>query len=176
MWQPDKQDNRRSTYPLSSESLPMSAGTRPESSETIVAFVGKGVEFKGTITYSGTVRIDGALDGEIHTDGSLLVGEGAVITAKVTAGTIVCMGKITGDVTAKEKVKLQAPAVLSGGVKTPVLSIEEGVLFNGSLEMTQMVREVPREVPRDVPREVPRVKPPRLVEDSEAVDLKRATA
>ena len=86
------------------------------------------------------------------------------------------MGKITGDVTAKEKVKLQAPAVLSGGVKTPVLSIEEGVLFNGSLEMTQMVREVPREVPRDVPREVPRVKPPRLVEDSEAVDLKRATA
>jgi len=176
MWQPDKQDNRRSTYPLSSESLPTSAGTRPESSETIVAFVGKGVEFKGTITYSGTVRIDGALDGEIHTDGSLLVGEGAVITAKVTAGTIVCMGKITGDVTAKEKVKLQAPAVLSGGVKTPVLSIEEGVLFNGSLEMTQMVREVPREVPRDVPREVPRVKPPRPVEDSEAVAFKRAIA
>ena len=172
MWQPEKQENRRSTYPLSSEGLPTSASTRPESSEAIVAFIGKGVEFKGTISYSRTVRIDGLLDGEIHTDGSLLVGEGAVITAKVTAGTIVCMGKMTGDVTAKEKIKLQSPAVLNGGVKTPVLSIEEGVLFNGSLEMTQMIREVPREIPRELPRE----KPVRVVEDSETAPLKRANA
>lgn len=41
----------------------------------IIAFVGKGVEFNGTITYSGTVRIDGYLNGEIHTDGILLVGK-----------------------------------------------------------------------------------------------------
>jgi cytoskeletal protein CcmA (bactofilin family) len=110
-----------------------------------VAFVGKGVEFKGTISYSGTVRIDGFLDGEIHTDGTLLVGEEAVLTAKVSAGTIVCMGKITGDVVAKEKIKLLDPAVLKGGVKTPMISVEDGVLFNGTLEMTQAVMEVPRE-------------------------------
>jgi cytoskeletal protein CcmA (bactofilin family) len=70
----------------------------------------------------------------------LLVGEEAVITAKVTAGTIVCKGKITGDICAKEKVKLRAPAVINGGVKTPMLSIEEGVLFNGTLEMVQGVQ------------------------------------
>lgn len=61
-----------------------------------VAFVGKDVEFKGVITYSGTVRIDGALDGEIHTDGGLLVGPEAILKAKVTAGTVVCHGNITG--------------------------------------------------------------------------------
>ena len=69
--------------------------------EDISAFVGKGVEFKGTISYSGTVRIDGYLDGEIHTDGMLLIGEDAVIQAKITAGTIVSKGKITGEVVAK---------------------------------------------------------------------------
>jgi cytoskeletal protein CcmA (bactofilin family) len=113
--------------------------------EDISAFVGKGVEFKGTITYSGTVKIDGYLDGEIHTDGMLLIGEDAVIQAKITAGTIVSKGKLTGEVVAKECVKLRAPAVMNGSVKTPVLSMEDGVLFNGALEMAHGVRELPRD-------------------------------
>ena len=113
--------------------------------EDISAFVGKGVEFKGTITYSGTVKIDGYLDGEIHTDGMLLIGEDAVIQAKITAGTIVSKGKLTGEVVAKECIKLRAPAVMNGSVKTPVLSMEDGVLFNGALEMAHGVRELPRD-------------------------------
>lgn len=113
----------------------------PDGGRDISAFVGKGVEFKGTISYKGTVRIDGYLDGEIHTDGVLLIGEEAVIQAKITAGTIVCKGKITGDVVAKECVKLRAPAVINGSVKAPMLSMEDGVLFNGGLEMTQGIRE-----------------------------------
>lgn len=147
MWKHDKHDGKRSA----SEEAELEDGSasaqspRHETTEDVSAFVGKGVEFKGTITYNGTVRIDGFLDGEIHTEGVLLVGEEAVITAKVTAGTIVCKGKITGDIVAKEKIKLRAPAVISGGVKTPMLSIEEGVLFNGTLEMAQGVREVQRE-------------------------------
>jgi cytoskeletal protein CcmA (bactofilin family) len=112
----------------------------------VIAFVGKGVEFKGIITYDGTVRIDGMLNGEIHTDGILLIGEDAVITAKVTAGTIISKGKITGDLTAREKVRLLSPAVLNGSVKTPMLSMEEGVLFNGTCEMARAeVHELSRE-------------------------------
>ncbi|MDF0665108.1 MAG: polymer-forming cytoskeletal protein [Nitrospira sp.] len=100
-----------------------------------VAFVGKDVEFKGIITYSGTVRIDGSLDGEIHTDGGLLVGPDAVLKAKITAGTVVCHGNITGDIHAKNQILLRAPAVVQGSLTTPVLSMEEGVVFNGTLEM-----------------------------------------
>jgi cytoskeletal protein CcmA (bactofilin family) len=66
----------------------------------------------------------------------LLIGEDAVIKAKVTAGTIVCKGQITGDILAKEKVTLRAPAVINGGVETPMLSMEEGVQFNGTIEMS----------------------------------------
>lgn len=166
MWQPEKQDTRRSPQSLSDMegNIPSSPNTRPESNEAVVAFVGKGVEFKGMISYSGTVRIDGFLDGEIHTEGTLLVGEEAVLTAKVSAGTIVCMGKITGDVVAKEKIKLLAPAVLNGGVKTPMISVEDGVLFNGTLEMTQAIREVSREVPL------------RSVDDSDVAAVRRANA
>jgi cytoskeletal protein CcmA (bactofilin family) len=105
--------------------------------EEVIAFIGRGVEFKGVITYNGTVRIDGRLDGEIHTEGVLVVGEDAVISAQVTAGTVISRGKITGDIVASGKVRLQAPAMLNGSVKAPLLSIEEGVLFNGSLEMAK---------------------------------------
>ncbi|UVT16356.1 MAG: polymer-forming cytoskeletal protein [Nitrospira sp.] len=116
-----------------------------------VAFVGKDVEFKGIITYSGTVRIDGALDGEIHTDGGLLVGPEAVIKAKVTAGTVVCHGTITGDIQATNQIVLRAPAVVQGSLTTPVLSMEEGVVFNGTLEMkAQAKAEMSKEMGANV--------------------------
>ena len=140
MWGQEKQDAKRVTEGASEDGTPSAAATS-DGTEDIIAFVGKGVEFKGVISYSGTVRIDGYLDGEIHTDGVLLIGDEAVIQAKVTAGTIVCKGKITGDIAAKERVKLRAPAVFNGSMKTPVLSMEDGVLFNGGLEMTQGIRE-----------------------------------
>lgn len=106
-----------------------------DQSHDVSAFVGEGVEFKGVISYQGTVRIDGQLEGEIHTDGVLIVGKTAVIDAKVEAGTIICQGRIIGNIVAREKIQLMSPAVLNGSVRTPSLSMEEGVLFNGTCEM-----------------------------------------
>jgi cytoskeletal protein CcmA (bactofilin family) len=145
MWGQEKKEETSSGEQDDKEVTKVAASSIAEGAGDVSAFVGKGVEFKGTISYSGTVRIDGYLDGEIHTDGVLLIGEDAVIQAKITAGTIVCKGKITGDVVAKERVKLRAPAVMNGSVKAPVLSMEDGVLFNGALEMAHGVRELPRE-------------------------------
>ena len=145
MWGQDNKEETSSTEQEGKEVAMVAASSVTEGAGDICAFVGKGVEFKGTITYSGTVKIDGYLDGEIHTDGVLLIGEDAVIQAKITAGTIVCKGKVTGDIVAKECVKLRAPAVMNGSVKSPVLSMEDGVLFNGALEMAHSVRELPRD-------------------------------
>jgi cytoskeletal protein CcmA (bactofilin family) len=146
MWGQEKKEATSSSE-QEGERVIMNASnsTTAEGTGDVSAFVGKGVEFKGTISYSGTVRIDGYLDGEIHTDGVLLIGEEAVIQAKITAGTIVCKGKVTGDIIAKECVKLRGPAVMNGSVKTPILSMEDGVLFNGALEMAHGVRDISRD-------------------------------
>ena len=145
MWGQEKKEEVSFNEQEGEKVTMVAASSISDKPEDISAFVGKGVEFKGTISYSGTVRIDGYLDGEIHTDGMLLVGEDAIIQAKITAGTIVSKGKITGEVVAKECIKLRAPAVMNGSVKTPVLSMEDGVLFNGALEMAHGVRELPRD-------------------------------
>ena len=111
MWKSDKPEGKRTMaeeVEAEDNSLASNLG-RQEAADDVSAFVGKGVEFKGTISYNGTVRIDGSLDGEIHTDGVLLVGEEAVLTAKVTAGTIVCIIEAM-------KIFNEIPADLSGTI------------------------------------------------------------
>ena len=147
MWKPEEAGGEAERWGEERRSSSKTGHILPEE----VAFVGKDVEFKGVISYSGTVRIDGALEGEIHTDGGLLVGSDARLKAKITAGTVVCHGTITGDIEAKTKIVLCAPAVVDGSLVTPMLSIEEGVVFNGTLEMKpQAIAEASREVDDNV--------------------------
>lgn len=129
MWKKDNVKSGQETGRVAME--------RRAQEEEVVAFIGKGVSFKGTITYNGTVRIDGSMEGEIQTDGVLVVGETASVSAKITAGTVVSHGKINGDVVARQGVRLCSPAVLDGSVQTPVFSMEEGVIFNGTCEMSR---------------------------------------
>ena len=101
----------------------------------VVAFIGPGVEFKGEIHYEGSVQIDGTLEGEIHTNGTLLVGEGAILNATINVGSVISKGKIAGDIVAKDKVQLLSTAIMDGSLKAPQLAMEIGVVFNGDISM-----------------------------------------
>ncbi|MBI4400628.1 MAG: polymer-forming cytoskeletal protein [Nitrospirae bacterium] len=103
--------------------------------EENLTFLGKGVDFKGVVSFDGTVRIDGRLEGEVLTKGILVVGEHAVIKGIITAGTLISSGKIKAAVTATEKVQLLKPGVLIGEVHTPIFTMEEGVHFQGLCDM-----------------------------------------
>jgi cytoskeletal protein CcmA (bactofilin family) len=123
---------------------PVTSASQQESGD-IIAFVGEEVTFKGTIRYQGTVRVDGRLEGEIYTDGNLIIGQKAVIAAKIHAGTIMCQGQLTGDVEAKHRVKLLTPAVFEGTITSPLLSMDEGVVFNGTCNMPQKMERKGKE-------------------------------
>lgn len=123
---------------------PVTSASQQESGD-IIAFVGEEVTFKGTIRYQGTVRVDGRLEGEIYTDGSLIIGQKAVIAAKIHAGTIMCQGQLTGDVEARHRVKLLSPAVFEGTITSPLLSMDEGVVFNGTCNMPQKIERKGKE-------------------------------
>lgn len=110
--------------------------------QDMTAIVGANTEFEGILHYNGTIRIDGKVKGEIYTDGVLLIGKEAVINARIRARSIVSCGRIAGDVIATEKIALLAPACLKGSVTTPLLSMEEGVHFKGSLDVTETDGEV----------------------------------
>jgi len=99
------------------------------------AFLGEGTSFKGTLTFEGTVRIDGRLEGEIFTKDMLVIGEGAQVTASIHAGVVVIGGTVHGNVTAERKVEINPTGRLYGNISTPSLVIEEGVIFEGSCTM-----------------------------------------
>lgn len=101
----------------------------------IVGFLGQHCTMQGTLSFDGTMRIDGRMEGKVITAGTLIVGEGGHVKADVQASIVVCGGTIDGTVVAKERVQLLAPSVLTGTVRTPLLLIEEGAQFNGSCEM-----------------------------------------
>ena len=100
---------------------------RRQQPNEIVAFFGEGVECKGKIKNHGTIRVDGRFEGEINTKGSLLVGSRGEVTAKVRARTVVSEGKITGDIVAKDQVKLLGTAYVYGSLHTPQLFVADGV-------------------------------------------------
>src|SRR5215211_18797 len=87
--------------------------------------LGKGVDFKGIVNFDGTVRVDGRVEGEIHTTGTLIVGEHAIIKGVVSAGVLMNSGRINGTITAVEKIQILKPGVLVGDIRTPLIAIEE---------------------------------------------------
>lgn len=109
--------------------------TASEHEDDNFTFLGRGVEFKGIVTFDGTVRVDGRLEGEIHTTGMLIVGESAVIKGLISAGVLMTSGKIHGAVTATEKIQILKQGVLIGDIRTPAISIEDGAHFHGMCDM-----------------------------------------
>src|SRR5258708_39149984 len=106
--------------------------TTPSNSKNVL---NSDVELKGTLKFSGEMTFDGKLDGDIVSDGSLNLGDNAVVKGGINVNTVVMRGKINGNVTAKEKIEIKAKTELFGDIRAPKLVIEEGVTFVGKSEV-----------------------------------------
>ena len=111
-------------------------GTGVTEQTEITAFLGKGTEFKGVLSFDGTIRVDGRVEGEVISKDTLIAGDSAHLQGEITVGTIISSGKIVGNLTATQKAHIIAPGSIEGNIKTPKLIIEEGVAFNGQSEMS----------------------------------------
>lgn len=115
---------------------PKEVVTPPQPAEPgLVGYLYKGSRVSGQLSFHGPARIDGSVDGEIQCQGTLTIGEGAEIRAKISGHVVIIRGKVEGNVAAKEKVELAAPAKLIGNVDTPRLIVAEGVVFDGNCAM-----------------------------------------
>ena len=95
----------------------------------------KGCEFEGKLTFEGTVRINGKFSGEIFSDGTLVVGEGASLDGKIDVGNIIVHGEVRGTIKAHDRIEMHTPAVVDGDITAQTLVIDEGVIFEGSCSM-----------------------------------------
>jgi cytoskeletal protein CcmA (bactofilin family) len=114
---------------------PMSSGSG------LTAFIDRGSEFEGKLSFKDTVRIDGRFVGEISSENTLIVGESGEIEAKIRSQVVEVSGVVTGDVTATRKLILHKTARLEGNVETAALVMEEGASLNGRLTMATGSKE-----------------------------------
>lgn len=133
-------------------------------SSTPNALLGKGSDFEGKLTFEGTVHIDGRFTGEIFSEGTLIIGEGAEVQAEIRVGSVAVYGNVTGNITAADAVELHAPASLRGNITSPALHIDKGVFFDGSCQMTSKASAQPRPpaLPASRPAPAPVLQPQNL--------------
>ena len=103
--------------------------------EQIKAYMGEDTVFNGSLAFQGTVRIDGKFEGHVITEDTLIVGETGHLKAEISAGTVVCMGRVEGTVVASKKVEIHSTSKVVGNVKSPAIYIELGGVLDGSCDM-----------------------------------------
>jgi cytoskeletal protein CcmA (bactofilin family) len=89
------------------------------------------VEIKGSLKFSNDLIIDGKIEGEVTSDGSLTVGENAYVQGEIRTKSVVLFGRVQGNITVTERCELKSSAVLEGDVVAGTLAIEEGATFMG---------------------------------------------
>lgn len=93
------------------------------------------VEIKGNLKFTGELTFEGKIDGEVQTEGTLNLGDTAVINGNINAQSVVVRGKVNGNITAKDKIDIKTKAELFGDIRASKLSVEEGVTFVGKAEV-----------------------------------------
>lgn len=110
--------------------------------DVIKAFLGDDTEFKGLLSFEGTVRIDGQFEGEVSTKDNLIIGEHAKVKAEIKVGTLMVQGVLEGDIQADKKVHITSKGRVMGNIATPSLHIEDGAVLEGSVSMIKREEKV----------------------------------
>lgn len=104
---------------------------------TIDTLIGAKTDLKGDIVFTGGLRVDGKVRGNITAKGdgnsTLVLSENAAVTGNVTVPHIITNGTIKGNVRAAERIELQPKAEISGDVYYKVIEMSLGAVINGNL-------------------------------------------
>lgn len=120
--------------PSQNNKKPKKQGATRESAVTILT---PGCHFNGKLYCRGSSRIGGRIEGEIVSEGLLIIEEEAEIAAEITAEEAIIQGKVEGKLTADGRVELCATSQFNGDIQSPLLAVREGAQFNGRSTMVQ---------------------------------------
>ncbi len=102
-----------------------------------MATIGQSIVFKGELTGDEDLEIDGAVEGNVDLKNhQLTIGANGSLKAEVTAKSIIVIGQVKGNLTATERIEVQATGVVEGDLSTPRLNVQEGAVLNGTIDMS----------------------------------------
>ena len=122
---------------------------------TIKSVLGPTLKFKGELTAEEDLLIQGQVEGSIKHTSTLRIGKDGTVKANVTAEYISVEGKVKGDLTGTNSVKVHEGAEIEGNIYSPSVSLLEGAMFNGSVDMSGdgKSQSVPESKPEQPPKD-----------------------
>jgi cytoskeletal protein CcmA (bactofilin family) len=111
------------------------AAPAPRSAER-PTHLGKSVFIKGSITGGEDLYVDGRVEGTIDlAKSTVTIGLNGQVQADVTAREVIIQGKLSGNITASDRVEIRAQGALTGDVTCARISIEDGAFFKGGIDI-----------------------------------------
>ena len=110
-------------------------GSKNGINEEWTGFIDQGVSLEGTLTLTGTFRIDGHVKGNIISEQTVVLGENAKVEGQIEGNRVVIAGRFDGVVFAKGRVEIQPKGVVTGEVHSPCMVIDPGGIFDGRCHM-----------------------------------------
>ena len=108
-----------------------------------ISHLGASLHFKGEISGSEDLRVDGSLEGPIRLgDRNLTIGASAKLTADIVAREVVVYGSIKGNLHARDRVEIKKDGAVVGDITTARIFIEDGAYFKGSIEIDRKISGV----------------------------------
>ncbi len=102
-----------------------------ESNSEFPTVLGEDAVFKGELRFEKGMKLLGKFEGQISSDGQMVVAEGASLNGDAKAGTIRIEGQVKGNLNAAAKIQLSASARLEGDIQTQRLEVAEGAVLIG---------------------------------------------
>ena len=101
-----------------------------------VTILSSGSYFQGKLYCKHSSRIAGRVEGQIISEGLLIIEEGTQINADIKTDEVVIQGVVKGELQATGRVDLTKTSRFEGDITTPTLVIQEGAKFNGRCFMS----------------------------------------
>jgi cytoskeletal protein CcmA (bactofilin family) len=106
------------------------------------ANIGRSLVIKGEVTGAESLFIDGRVEGTINfPDNRVTVGRNGTVAANITAKEVVIMGKVQGNVDCADRLDIRSEGLLSGDVITHRISVEEGAILKGGVEVRNLEKK-----------------------------------
>lgn len=105
--------------------------TKSTNGESDMTVIGRGTTIRGEVDFEHGARILGVFEGKIRSQGEVQIGDTADCRAEIDAACVVIEGKIEGNITARERLRLSETAHLSGDICATKLLVDEGASFVG---------------------------------------------
>jgi len=128
---PEPAVKRETDYPAD---VAPSTARRTAAREARESIISAEITITGKIDGTGSVRLIGRFEGDVHIQGDLTVDAGAKLTGSVRAASVAIGGEIEGNIESAESVEILSTGVLNGDLKAGTLTVASGSRMRGRVE------------------------------------------